>query len=336
MVVAAAALVVMAVVVSAAALMLDVLVLDRRLLAEVRDVGVHRLAARLVAEEVLDLVVHVDDRLLPAAALVRLVDDVIAELGRHDVRHLALLHRERGLVELGDHHAATEPPERAALGARRTVGVLPRLLGEVGLVADYALADRLDLVERSVVRALDEDVLAEDLGFRYVLGLVRLVEGGDLLLGRVGDVRAGLVDEHVYADALLELLAERLLAHALRGERLLVVLLAADLLYDARDLGVDVLRGHGDFEPRRLVEEELRANRLVERLGLELGEVLHHLVHGHPVAHVEPDEPVELEVDGLSRYFLSVYDCSFHCEILSHISPPPAIADLNALRPLSS
>ena len=72
--VSAAARVSVAVVVSARAF----LVLDRRRGAELGDEGIHRLAAGVVAEEVLDLVVDVDERLGAAAFLVRLVDDVVA------------------------------------------------------------------------------------------------------------------------------------------------------------------------------------------------------------------------------------------------------------------
>ena len=72
MMVPAAAVVAMTMVVPATALVLDVLVLDRRLLAKLSDISVHRLAARLVAKEILDLVVDVDDGLLSAAAFVAL------------------------------------------------------------------------------------------------------------------------------------------------------------------------------------------------------------------------------------------------------------------------
>ena len=150
--------------------------------------------------------------------------------------------------------------------------------------------------------------------------LVRLVERRHLVLGRIRDMRTRLVDEHVDARALLEFLAEIRLGDSLRGKCLLVVLLAADLLDDSRDFGVDVLLGHGDVEPRGLVEKKLCANRLVERLGLELREVLPYFGHRHAVAHVESDEPVELKVHRLRRYFLSVYNCCFHWAILSHIS----------------
>ena len=48
--------------------------------AEFGDERVHRATTRFVAEKVLDLVVDVDERLLSAALLVRLVVDVLAEL----------------------------------------------------------------------------------------------------------------------------------------------------------------------------------------------------------------------------------------------------------------
>ena len=105
-----------------------------------------------------------------------------------------------------------------------------------------ALSDLLDLVERLVARALDEDMLTEDLLRFDVLPLVRLVERGDLVLGRLGDGRARLLDELVDLRALLKLLAERHLGDALRLERLLEVLLTADLRDDTRDLGVNVCR----------------------------------------------------------------------------------------------
>ena len=125
-------------------------------------------------------------------------------------------------------------------------------------------------------------------------------------------MRTRLVDEHVDARALLKLFAEIGFRDSLRGKRLLVVLLAAYLLDDSRDFGVDVLLGHGDVEPRGLVEKKLCANRLVERLGLELREVLPYFGHRHAVAHVESNEPVEFKVHRFRRYFLSVYNCCFH------------------------
>ena len=83
--------------------------------AQIGNVGVHRAPSRLVAQEVLDLVMDVDERLGLSALFVRLVDDVVSELGRHDVRDVAFLHLEGRLVEFRDHHAASEPSERAAL-----------------------------------------------------------------------------------------------------------------------------------------------------------------------------------------------------------------------------
>ena len=49
-------------------------VLDLGVRLQFRDERIHRTAARLVAQEVLDLVVDVNERLLAAALLVRLVD----------------------------------------------------------------------------------------------------------------------------------------------------------------------------------------------------------------------------------------------------------------------
>ena len=59
MMVPAAAIVAMTMVMPATALVLGVLVLNRRLLAKLGYVGIHRLASRLVAKEVLDLVMDI-------------------------------------------------------------------------------------------------------------------------------------------------------------------------------------------------------------------------------------------------------------------------------------
>ena len=271
-----------------------------------------------MAEEVLDLVVDVDERLGAAAFLVRLVDDVVAERGGDDVGDLALLHLEGGLVELGNHHAAAEPAERTAFAARRAVGVLLGLFCEIA-AGDDALADGADLLERRGLGfgkvaffGLDEDVLAEDLRRDDVLGLVGLVECRDVRLGRIVDVRAGLVDEPVDAGAFLEFLTEAFLGDALGGERLLVVLFAADLGDDLGDLGVDVGRRDGQLELGGAVEEELCADGLLKGLLLELRKVLLDLLDAHAVAHVEPHETVEFEIDGFLADFLSVDDCFLH------------------------
>ena len=306
------------VVTAGALVLIDFGEFDFRVGAEVGDEGVHGLAARVVAEEVLDLVMDVDQRLGAAGLFVGLVDDVVTELGRDDAGDLAFLHFEGALVEFGDHHAGTEPAERTALLTRRAVGVLLGLFGEVTAVHD-ALADLTDLHEGGVlllgqiaVVDLDEDVLAEDLGSRDVLLLVGFVELGDLLFGRIIDVGAGLVDEHVDAGTFLELLAEGLFGDALGLEGLLVVLFAADLRDDAGDFGIDVLRRDGEIELVGAVEEELRADGLVKGLFLELGEVGPHFIDRHAVARVEPNEAVEFEVNRIGRNGLSVDNRSLH------------------------
>ena len=155
-------------------------------------------------------------------------------------------------------------------------------------------------------------MLAEDLRRDDVLGLVGLVERRDVRLGRIVDVRAGLVDEPVDAGAFLELLAEAFLGDALGGERLLVVLFAADLGDDLGDLGVDVGRRDGQLELGGAVEEELCTDGLLQGLLLELRKVLLDLLDAHAVAHVEPHETVEFEIDGFLADFLSVDDCFLH------------------------
>ena len=65
------------------------------------------------------------------------LDDVVAERRLHRIRDHAGLERERHPLELGHHHAAAEPVERAALLAR--AGVLREALGgrgEVGAVPE--------------------------------------------------------------------------------------------------------------------------------------------------------------------------------------------------------
>ena len=257
----------------------------------------------------------IDQRLLSAALFVRLVDDVVAELRGDDAGDLALLHLEGDLVELGHHHAASEPAERATFLSRRTVGVLLRLLREVRPAADDALADRLDLVERRIVRTLHENVLAEHLMRDDELGLVRLVELRDLVLGRIGDASARLLDELVDLRALLQLLAELHLGDALRVQRLLVVLGTPDLRHDLRNLCVDVRRHQGNVQLLRTIEQELRADCLVESLLLEFRQVPLHLVHRHPVAHVEPDEPVQLELHGIAADLNPIDNRVFHISL---------------------
>ena len=254
---------------------------------------------------------------------------MVAELRLDHVGHLAALHRERGVVELRHHHAASEPAERAAVLRAGAVAVLlrgpgERLAGRAGVAApfrDDARADCLDLVERLyLVRRvqslrLHENVLRQHLRGSDERAAVLLVVRRDLLLGGLGHAAAGLLHERVHAAALRELLPEILLAHLLLRERLQVVLASAQLVDHVRHLLVNRLLIDGQVKLLRSREQQFGTDRLFLRPLHELFEVLLDLLLAHAVRHVELHQAVKLELHRLAGDGLAVHIRLFHWSV---------------------
>ena len=96
--------------------------------------GVGELAHRgLTLELVLDLGAHFGERALLAGLDPGDADDVVTEVGFHDVGDFPLLERKDGVLEGLDHHAAPEETEVAAfLRATRILRILARQVGKLG------------------------------------------------------------------------------------------------------------------------------------------------------------------------------------------------------------
>jgi hypothetical protein len=219
----------------------------------------------LVLQRVLDLRAHLGERLRRRRPLVGHLDDVVPELRLHEVAQLADLHRERRLVEFGDHLAAREEVEVATLGgAPLVLRVLPGELGEIGALLDFR-QEVLGLLLRRVVLfglagRLDQDVAGPHLlGGRVLLDVV-VVGALDLLAGdgRLGAQRL-LIDRHepdlpLLADAVGVLVGVEVLRHVVvaRVDSLAVLVGGEvddgelDLLVAFAVLGVDVLVADGD------------------------------------------------------------------------------------------
>src|SRR5947209_7738675 len=190
---------------------------------EVLGLGGGEVARPLGGEAGADHLPGLLERLRAAGLLVEDLDQVVAEAGLDRAHQLVERGVEGRVLELLDHAVAAEGAEVAAVGlGGRVVGVLGGHLGEVGAALDLLLRlldARLSLGVGALVVDLHQDVPGVDLLLVREIGLVRVVEALEVLIGHL-DVAGGAVavDEQVGDVALLRQAELRLVGLEVGGE----------------------------------------------------------------------------------------------------------------------